>query len=99
MGKQREVREIRKYQQSTKLLLNKTAFGRVVREIAMGYIYDLRFTKQALLALQQVSEWFLVNTLRDANLCAEHNTRINIECKDVQLARRLRDPNELQYTF
>ena len=94
-----EMKEIRKYQKSTELLLNKTAFGRVVREIAMGYKHDLRFTKQALKALQQVSEWYLVGTLRDANLCAMNATRSRIECKDLQLARRLRDPKELQHTF
>ncbi len=37
------LREIRKYQKSTELLIRKLPFQRIVREIASEYKNDLRF--------------------------------------------------------
>ena len=45
------LREIRKYQKSTELLLRKLPFQRLVREIASEYKSDLRFQSMAILAL------------------------------------------------
>ena len=45
------LREIRKYQKSTELLMRKLPFQRLVREIATEYKSDLRFQSQAILAL------------------------------------------------
>ena len=44
------LREIRKFQKSTDLLIRKLPFQRVVREIAQEYKSDLRFQSQAVLA-------------------------------------------------
>lgn len=46
------LREIRKYQKSSNLLLPKLSFQRLVREITHGMRNDIRFQSQALLALQ-----------------------------------------------
>jgi histone H3 len=47
------LREIRKYQQSTELLIRKLPFQRLVREIAQDFeISDLRFQSSAVAALQ-----------------------------------------------
>jgi histone H3/H4 len=46
------LREIRRYQKSTDLLLRKLPFQRLVREIAQDYKTDLRFQSSAVLALQ-----------------------------------------------
>ena len=64
-----------------------------VREIAQGVSGEdgpNRWQSQALFALQEATEAFLVNLFHDANLCAIHAKRVTIQQKDIQLARRLR---------
>lgn len=46
------LREIRRYQKSTELLIRKLPFQRLVREIAQDYKTDLRFQASAIAALQ-----------------------------------------------
>ncbi|KUF90102.1 histone H3 [Phytophthora nicotianae] len=84
------LREIRKYQKSTDLLIRKLPFQRLVREIAQDYKTDLRFQSTAILALQEASEAYLVGLFEDTNLCAIHAKRVTIMPKDIQLARRIR---------
>jgi len=93
------LREIRRYQKSTDLLLRRLPFARIVREIAMDMITDagpdygnhgLRWQSTALLALQEASEAFLVHLFEDANLCAIHAKRVTIMTRDIHLARRIR---------
>ncbi|KAI5124912.1 hypothetical protein M0805_007340 [Coniferiporia weirii] len=95
------LREIRKYQKSTDLLLRKLPFARIVREIAMDMTTDmgdygngvgLRWQTSALLALQEATEAYLVHLFEDANLCAIHAKRVTIMQRDIQLARRIRGP-------
>ncbi len=126
------LREIRKYQKSTELLIRKLPFQRLVREIAQDFKVrpgegglvvqlgaagalstqlaalsatdisvltlpsscllqtDLRFQSQAVLALQEAAEAYLVGLFEDTNLCAIHAKRVTIMPKDIQLARRIR---------
>lgn len=84
------LREIRRYQKSTDLLLKRLPFQRLVREIAQQMRNDLRFQATALIAIQEASESFLTNLFEDTNLCAIHAKRVTITPKDLQLARRLR---------
>jgi histone H3/H4 len=53
-----------------------------VREIAQGVSGDdgpNRWQSQALFALQEATEAFLVNLFHDANLCAIHAKRVTIQ--------------------
>lgn len=84
------LREIRKYQKSTELLIRKLPFQRLVREIAQDVRYDLRFQSTALLALQEAAEAYLVGLFEDTNLLCLHAKRVTISPKDIQLARRIR---------
>ena len=84
------LREIRRYQKSTELLIRKLPFQRLVREIAQDFKTDLRFQSSAVVALQEASEAYLVGLFEDTNLCAIHAKRVTIMPKDVQLARRIR---------
>ncbi|KAA6390773.1 MAG: putative histone H3 [Streblomastix strix] len=84
------LREIRKYQKSTELLIRKLPFQRLVREIAQEYKTDLRFQSSAVAALQEAAEAYLVGLFEDTNLCAIHAKRVTIMPKDMQLARRIR---------
>ncbi|KAM7297664.1 GM13629 [Ixodes scapularis] len=91
------LREIRRYQKSTELLIRKLPFQRLVREIAQDFKTDLRFPSSAVMALQEASEAYLeaseaylVGLFEDTNICAIHAKRVTIMPKDIQLARRIR---------
>lgn len=84
------LREIRRFQKSTELLIRKLPFQRLVREIAQDFKSDLRFQGSAILALQEAAEAYLVGLFEDTNLCAIHAKRVTIMPKDIQLARRIR---------
>ncbi len=93
------LREIRKYQKSTDLLMRKLPFQRLVREITReftvmdketGVLHDLKFQHSALMALQEAAESYLVGFFEDTNLCAAHAKRVTIMPKDMQLALRIR---------
>lgn len=84
------LREIRKYQRSTELLIRKLPFQRLVREIAQDFKNELRFQATAISALQEAAEAYLVSLFEDTNLCALHANRVTITPKDLQLARRIR---------
>jgi len=84
------LREIRKYQKSTELLIRKLPFQRLVREIAQDFNSELHFQSAALGALQEAAEAYLTGLFEDANHCAIHAKRVTIMPKDIQLARRIR---------
>jgi histone H3/H4 len=75
------LREIRKFQKSTDLLIRKLPFQRLVREIAQSFATDLRFQSFAVLALQEASEAYLVGLFEDTNLCAIHAKRVTISAR------------------
>lgn len=86
----RALKEIRKYQKSTDLLIRKLPFQRLVREIAGDFKNDLRFQGTAILALQEAAEAYLVGLFEETNLAAIHAKRQTIMPKDMQLVRRIR---------
>ncbi|XP_042638117.1 uncharacterized protein LOC122150844 [Orycteropus afer afer] len=90
------LREIRRYQKSTELLIRKLPFQRLVREIAQDFKTDLRFQSSAVMALQEACEAYLVGLFEDTNLCAIHAKRVTIMPKDIQLARRIRGERVLR---
>ena len=85
------LREIRRYQKSTELLIRKLPFQQLVRESAqdLGKI-NMCFQSGAIMALQEASEAYLVGLLEDSNLCTIHTKRVMIMLKDIQLACRIR---------
>ncbi|EED24631.1 histone H3, putative [Talaromyces stipitatus ATCC 10500] len=86
------LREIRRYQKSTDLIIPKLPFQRLVREIAqdISLTADLRWQSSAILALQEAAEAFLVKEFEMTNLCAVHAHRVTIQAKDMELVDRLR---------
>ncbi|EGD77354.1 histone [Salpingoeca rosetta] len=87
---QRALREIREYQRSTDLLLLKRPFQRLCREIAQDMKSDCRFRVDALLALQEATESYVVGLFQDAMLAAVHAGRVTLMPKDIKLARHIR---------
>ncbi|XP_075716093.1 histone H3-like centromeric protein A [Rhinoderma darwinii] len=88
----RALMEIRKYQKSTNLLIQKVPFFRLVREICLKYSRGVFYYWQstALMALQESAEAFLVRLFEDSYLCSHQANRVTLFVKDMQLARRIR---------
>ncbi|KAF9057337.1 histone H3 [Panaeolus papilionaceus] len=87
---QHVMREIRKYQRSTDLLIPKLPFQRLVREIAYEYKDDVRFQSSALLALQEAVEAYLVDIFGKTQMAAIHAKRVTIMPRDMKLVMMLR---------
>lgn len=84
------LREIRKYQKSTDLLIRKLPFQRLVREIAQERSHEIRFTGEAIFAIQEATEQYLVGLFEETNLCCFHGNRVTIMAKDMQLVNKVR---------
>ena len=92
------IRQIRKYQKSTELLIKKLPFQRVVRDIAQDFKDKIRFRRPALQALQEAAEIYLVGLFEDAVLLSSHADRVTINTDDLRLARRIRGESDLTAT-
>ena len=91
------LREIKRYQKSVDCLLPRASFQRLVRGITQDMDHTLRFQSQALQALQEASEAYLVGLFEDTNLCAIHAKRVTVQKKDMDLARRIRGDRNFDY--
>ena len=84
------LREIRRYQKSTELLIPKAPFKRFVKQILVDKGHDIvRIQQQALEALQQATEAYFTEVLEDANLCAIHAKRQTVFSIDFELVRKI----------
>ena len=84
------LREIRRLQRTTDLLIPRLPFQRLVKEICHNINNELRFSSQGLQALQESSESFLSGLFEDSYMCTLHAKRVTLMPKDMQLARRIR---------
>ena len=89
------LREIRRFQKSTELLIRKAPFQRLVREMCQdeltyGISSDVRFQSTAMLALQEASEAYVVHFFEWTNLAAIHAKRVTIMDRDMKLAMCIR---------
>ena len=84
------LQEIRRYQKSTELLIQKLPFQRLVKELTMKISSNIRWQVAAVGALHEASEAYLVGLFEDTNLCAIHAKRVTIDPRDIMLARRIR---------
>ena len=66
------LREIRRFQKSTELLLRKAPFARLVRELAQDFKSDLKFQAKAIEALQTAAEDYLVGLYEDVRYLLHH---------------------------
>ena len=94
------LREIRKLQKSTNLLLRNLPFQRLVREIAIEvgrvsrvdksfHIDEIRFQATAISVLQEAAEAHLVGMFEKSMYCTLHAKRVTLQVKDIQLWKRL----------
>ncbi|KAI5189561.1 histone H3 [Nematocida sp. AWRm77] len=84
------LREIRKYQKTTELLIRKLPFQRMVRDIASDKKKDLRFQSSSILAIQESFENYLTSLFEDGNQCAIHAKRVTLMDKDLKLVSRIK---------
>lgn len=87
------LRDIRRFQRTTELLIPKLPFQRLVRELAANYVNGLRFIATAVEALQEACEAYLVLLFEDSVLCADHANRATIQRRDMRLSIRIRGGN------
>ena len=80
------LHEIKKYQDTTDLLIKIRPFLRLVKGIAYSYNTELKFQRAAIEALQEGSEAFLVKLFELTGMFATHANRVTILRKDVRLA-------------
>lgn len=90
------LREIRKYQKSTDLLIPKRPFQRIVRDIIQANAKEwgaenIRMQASSLVPLQEASEAYVISILEDANLAAIHTKRVTVQTKDLDLVGRIRN--------
>lgn len=93
------LREIRRLQKTTELLIPRACFHRLVREITQrvaeanetdrGANSGIRYQGAALEALQEACESYLVHMFEDSWLCTIHAKRVTLMVKDIHLWRRL----------
>ena len=90
------LREIRQYQKTTDLLIRKLPFSRLVKEIANDnfsgafFAEGIKWKTEAVAAIQEAGEAYLVGLFEDSNLNAIHAKRITMMKKDMELARKIR---------
>jgi histone H3 len=81
------LREIQKFQKKTDLLIRKAPFQCLVRKIALKFgKSDLQMQSTAVLAVQEATEYFVVDVFSNNNLCAMHGKCVTIMKKDMVLA-------------
>ncbi|KAI5192841.1 histone H3 [Nematocida sp. AWRm77] len=85
------LKEIRKYQKSTELLIRKQPFQRMVRGLCQDKKPDIRLQGSALASLQEATESFITSLFEDAKDCADHAKRVTVMSKDLRLAMRIRN--------
>lgn len=84
------LREIRKYQKGTDLVIRKLPFQRLIREQADIWFPGCRFSTSSLSALQECTESYLTGLMEDSQLCTVHARRQTLFQKDMVLAKRIR---------
>ena len=87
------LRQIRRYQKTTDLLIKKLPFARLVKEILLSYKENARMQVTAIHALQEASEAYLIGLFSDTLACAIHARRVTITIQDIKLAKKIRGEN------
>jgi histone H3/H4 len=94
------LREIRRYQKNTDPVIPKKPFERLVREIVqeakVGYLHDVRLEKEAMFALQEIAEDFIVKLMETSNLNSIFNKRVTLMDRDIKHSLRI-DSRYQQY--
>jgi histone H3/H4 len=94
------LRNIRKQQMRTDLIISKIGFRRIMKMQAdnlttqSDFPNGLRMQLAGRIACQTAIESQLIKILEKANLLAIHAKRITVQPKDIQMARRINDERD-----
>ncbi|VDN50734.1 unnamed protein product [Dracunculus medinensis] len=87
----RALQEVKHYQRTTHLLISKSPFTRLIKEILnpewSSQMYNI--TPDAISALQEASEAFLVQLFENSYLLSLHAKRITLMVRDICMVRRI----------
>ena len=89
--KQMIAKRQQKVKVAPKFCIPKTSFQRIVRDTLRSRHLDYKIQSDALFALQEMSEIFLMELFENANLCTMHAKRTTLMAKDLYLALKLRN--------
>ena len=89
------LREIHRYQCTSELLIRKAPFSRLAHEITANITHGItkkvdRWTSNAIQALHEASEAYIIGMFEDSNLACIHSKRVTVMPKDLILVRRIR---------
>lgn len=96
------LREMQRLQSSTECQIPRAPFSRLVRELMERVELrgaQMRITPQALEALRESSESFLVQVFSDAYLITLNRKQVTLAPKDIQLVMFLRGPPGVQARY
>lgn len=87
------LKEIKKYQKSSNLLIPRLPFHRLVREITHNVAPEsqMRYQVAALEALQDAAEHYITRLFEDSYLCTIHAKRVTLFASDMALCQRLQE--------
>ena len=85
------LRDIRKYQKTTNLLISKAPFYRLVREVIADINPNYRVQANAVMALHESSENFLLKVFEFSNYITIHAKQVTVMPKDLHLLRKIWD--------
>ncbi len=83
------LKEIRKYQKSSDLLLRKRPFQRLLRSL-IPPSDEFRFQSASVNIFQEAFENFMTNVLEDAYKCALHAKRVTLLPRDIILVYKIK---------
>jgi histone H3 len=84
------LKEIRRFARAPDMCIRRASFQQVVKDITWEIDSTYKFHTQAILAIQEAAEAYMIGLFEDCNLCAGHARRVTIYPKDMHLARRIR---------
>ncbi len=84
------LRTIKKLQKGTNQLLQKAPVQRSIRRIAKEFDPTCRMTPDALFAIQEATEAYIISVMEDCQMCAVHAKRVSVQRADMILARKIR---------
>ena len=87
------LRQIRRYQKSTEMLIPKLAFQRLVKEVMQQINEELRIQSTALAAMQEAAEAYLVEYFEDAQHSSIFAGRTTVMQRDFLHVMRMRGHN------
>ena len=80
------LREVRKLQKTTHMVIPRIPFERIVREVLQDFSSNKRLSSGSIQALQEAAETYLTEMLREGNNYAIHAKRTTVSIADLQCA-------------